>query len=411
MGQFITPDVLPEDTFCRVLLIPNDPKWIGAVTGALLPMIYESEWVQFEGITPEEAADRARVMFYEYLDSNGCVDMANNCCEDVPRRYRVNPETGVFQQSNNGGSTWGAMSGGFESIITEPMPPVTSGVAGTMCDAASNVREQVSQWVTQVSNNFDTATSLLEFGAALILAIAGAVLVYVTGGAFLPAETVIIGALGAALAAAWSAGKAVFDAYWTTDKFDIVLCAAFCNISSDGSFSDAQFSAFWNECNSNLPPSPAKMLFMGFLSSVGKAGLNAMAASGVSADSDCEDCDCGTCSPSLFWAKLNFEGSWFDRGTVIETGEDYVIVETVDRGDGQQIVSFAAENLTQCCNIRWENYGETPAHMLHFYTLCGTEATYENLVQNDLMPNDNNVTSYFFQCDAGSWQFKFTFLP
>jgi hypothetical protein len=38
------------------------------------------------------------------------------------------------------------------------------------------------------------------------------------------------------------------------------------------------------------------MLFMGFLSSVGTSGMNAMAATGMSADADCGDCDCGLCS-------------------------------------------------------------------------------------------------------------------
>ena len=60
------------------------------------------------------------------------------------------------------------------------------------------------------------------------------------------------------------AGKAVFDAYWVTDRRDEVFCAAYCHIGDDGSFSEAQFSAFWNEVNQKLPPSPAKMLFMDF---------------------------------------------------------------------------------------------------------------------------------------------------
>jgi len=111
----------------------------------------------------------------------------------------------------------------------------------------------------------------------------------------LPLAAQALGVLGAALAAAWGAGKVVFDNYWTTENKDIVFCAAVCTIGDDGSFTDAQFSEFWNRCNSDLPPSPAKMLFMGFLSSVGKQGLNAMAASGTSADSDCSDCSCPDC--------------------------------------------------------------------------------------------------------------------
>lgn len=220
------------------------------------------------------------------------------CCSDVAIQIRVNPETGVIEQSSDGGTTWQPQPNGLPSYIVQPPPPVTSGVAGTKCDAATNLAGQVNAWIDQVSNDFTTATTLLEFGQAVVLAIVGAVLVVITGGGLAPLEALILAALGAALAAAWGAGKAVFDAYWTTDIKDQILCAAFCNIGDDGSFTDAQFSAFWGQVNSELPPSPAKMLFMGFLSSGGKAGLNAMAASGLSADSDCASCDC-TCTGAL----------------------------------------------------------------------------------------------------------------
>lgn len=293
MGQFITPPTIPDDTYCRTLKIPNSPQWIGAVSGALMPLIYSSEWVSVGGITPEEAANRAEIMFNEYLisgDNGVCGDMA--CCEDIPKRFRIDPVTKVVQQSNNGGATWQASGGGMQQYIVEPIPPVTSGVSGTKCDAASNLKEQVQVWINQVSNDFTTAGSLVEFGLGVIVAIAGAVLVVLTDGAFAPIEVAILTALGAALTAAWGAGKVAFDNYWTTANKDKVFCAAVCNIGDDGSFTLEQFTAFWNKVNDDLPPNPAKMLFMGFLSSVGKEGLNAMAASGTSADSDCTDCTC-----------------------------------------------------------------------------------------------------------------------
>jgi hypothetical protein len=133
---------------------------------------------------------------------------------------------------------------------------------------------------------------LTEFATAVFSAILAALLLFITGGAIGPIEALIIPTIGAALAAAWGAGKAAFDAYWITENFNIVLCAAYCNIGDDGSFTDAQFTAFWNKCNTDLPASPAKMLFMGFMSSSGATGLNVMAATGFSADADCSDCTC-----------------------------------------------------------------------------------------------------------------------
>jgi hypothetical protein len=293
VGQFITPPTIPLDTYCRTLKIPNTPFWIGTVTGALMPLIYSSEWVSTGGITPDEAAQRAEQMFNEYLssgDDGECGEMT--CCDDILVIYRINPDTGGVEQSSNGGSSWTPAANGLASVLVNPIPPVTSGVAATKCDAATNVLTQVMQWITQVSNDFDTSANLTEFAAGVFAAILAALLLFITGGAIGPIEALIIPTIGAALAAAWGAGRAAFDAYWITENFNIVLCAAYCNIGDDGAFTDAQFTAFWNKCNTDLQASPAKMLFMGFMSSSGATGLNVMAATGFSADADCSDCSC-----------------------------------------------------------------------------------------------------------------------
>lgn len=312
-----------------------------------MSLIYESEWVQTTGITQEDAANRARKMLDDYLQSGEvgeCDSMP--CCETAPMRYRINPDTGKFEQSTNGGATWGAAGGGVQSVIVEPVPPVTSGVAATKCDAASNVKEQVQVWIDQVSNDFTTATTLLEFGIAVLEAILAAVLVVLSLGALTPLEALVLPTLGAALFAAWGAGKTVFDAYWSTENKDIVFCAAYCNIGDDGSFSAAQFSAFWNQVNSELPPSPAKMLFMGFLSSVGKEGLNAMASSGVSADSDCSDCTaCIECLDAFTWPTDVFGAN---SSVIVDTDHNWISADALLIA-GNYYWGFRG---TKCCSVQ-----------------------------------------------------------
>lgn len=70
MGKWVTPPTLPEDRYCRQILIPNSPEWVGIVSGALLPLIYKNSWEQSEeGITPEEASVAAYAMLKEYWDA------------------------------------------------------------------------------------------------------------------------------------------------------------------------------------------------------------------------------------------------------------------------------------------------------------------------------------------------------
>jgi len=63
---YITPSTTPSATVRRCLFIPDDPLWLAAVSGALTELIYTYNWQDIDGITAEEAAERARQMIDEY---------------------------------------------------------------------------------------------------------------------------------------------------------------------------------------------------------------------------------------------------------------------------------------------------------------------------------------------------------
>jgi hypothetical protein len=359
MGEFITPPTLPPTTYCRRLLIPNTPEWIGTVTGALMDLIYETSWKKTTGISAEDAANRARVMFNEYLNSGNdgeCGDMA--CCGDVQIIYRVNPETGMIEQSNNNGGTWSPANNTLQSSIVEPIPSITSGVSASKCDSATNIKLQVDAWVAQVTEDFDTATSLLAFAEAVLIAIVAAVFLVISAGALGPIEALVLPTIGAACAAAFLAGKAAFVAYWTAENTKKVLCAALDTIGDDGAFTQAQFDAFWAMVNTDLPPSPAKMLFMAFLSSVGKQGVNSMAASGVSSSATC-DCVTGDCS----------SGFYIDQGTLVSNDGVHVIITAVNYS-GTYIASVARSDFGICCTYLGNSIGSGGVDMSQVYTTC-----------------------------------------
>lgn len=68
-GAWLTPDSIPGAVTCRTLQIPDDPNIIAAVSGALLPLIYPSNWQQFGAVTPAQMATAMQVMFHDFLDS------------------------------------------------------------------------------------------------------------------------------------------------------------------------------------------------------------------------------------------------------------------------------------------------------------------------------------------------------
>lgn len=400
---FVLPQIIDPPRKCVKIWIPNEVYHRGAFWGAIFELTQAFNWQQ----DPPETARAVANLWFDIWSQATEDNNMTTCCDEGQVILRVDPVSGMIQQSSNGGQSWQPQAGGFPSVIVQPPPPVTSGVAGTKCDAATNVAGQVDAWIDQVSNDFTTATTLLEFGQAVILAIAGAVLVVLTGGALAPVEALAIAALGAALTAAWGAGKAVFDAYWTTDVKDKILCAAFCNIGDDGSFTDAQFGSFWHKVNSDLPASPAKMLFMGFLSSVGTSGLNAMAASGMAADADCGDCMCFDDCASK-WSIFGDDPTHF-HGQILEYGDGFIIAQTGTTG-GDRYLLLRTPDKDQCCVVPTIEVLEGDfSGGLTGWTDCGTEPVEGSPQHTGLFSGSDCINYLQLQAAGVNCTFKITF--
>jgi len=399
------PDVIdPPESMSVTLCIPKNRDHLAAFFGALYSLTEWNSWQQ-NGTT--DGKELAAVWWRYFLswDRNmsdiECEAGMGKCCVDPQIIKRINPTTGQVEQSSDGGSTWTPPSDGWPTVIVQPVPPVTSGVAATKCDAATNVGGQVQVWIDHVINDFDTATTLLEFGLALVAAIAAAVLAVLTDGLTIPLIAPTMAALGAALAAVWAVGKTVFEDYWTTEIKDSITCAAFCCIGDDGSFTDAQFSCFWNKCNSTLPPSPAKMLFMGFLSSVGTAGLNAMAASGMSADADCEDCICfDDCA-----AKFNIMAAGY--GIIVERGDGFIIADSQLGGSNGYLIINTGDKDSCCVVSALETLSGTEP-TLTGWTDCGVEPTLGVPQHVGLYGYGSYCINYFQLQSEGNFRVKIT---
>lgn len=405
------PDVIdPPESMSMTLCIPKNRDHMSAFFGALYQLTIWNSWQQ-DGT--QHGKELAAVWWRYYLSWDrvmsdiDCEDGNMDCCTEPAIIRRVNPTTGTIEQSTNNGATWTPAAGGIQSVIVQPVPPVTSGVAGTKCDAATNVSGQVDVWINQVSNDFDTATSLVEFGTAVLIAILAAVFAALSLGALTPLEALVIPTIGAALAAAWGAGKAVFDAYWTTDIKDKILCAAYCHISDDGSYTDAQFSAFWNEINQKLPPSPAKMLFMGFLSSVGKEGLNAMAASGMSADADCADCDCETTCNADNWDLVTYNGS--PVGTLVSRTDNSITLTGISHPDfGTPYNAMIQTGADDMCCVVFSITLVSGTMPLFFGVDCGN-ARWPNSPNGPFTVQVSNVNTLYLRGDSSPFTCKVTF--
>lgn len=72
---YLTPDTIPADTICRVLIIPNDQRMIANVTGALELLTFAENWDAFGAQTPADSAAAMLPMFNDFCFKRGSCKM------------------------------------------------------------------------------------------------------------------------------------------------------------------------------------------------------------------------------------------------------------------------------------------------------------------------------------------------
>jgi len=66
MDQWLTPDAPASGFICRRLLIPNSVEFLAIVKGAILPLIYGSNFEPFGGLTPDQTASLFQDMYADF---------------------------------------------------------------------------------------------------------------------------------------------------------------------------------------------------------------------------------------------------------------------------------------------------------------------------------------------------------
>jgi hypothetical protein len=328
--------------------IQVNENWLPALYAMIYPFRYPERWL---GTLDENKQARADVLaiLNQIMLSADCGEIMAECCTIPVTVQRLDPVTGQLQQSTDDGVTWQKSNNAPETHFIQLAPPVTTGVSATKCDAASNGLQHVEDWVSGVHTTFDNVGNVVEFIAAVILIVAGLLVFYLTGGVIAAAEVESLQGLVAFLRKVWDAGQSQWDSYWSSEEYDKILCALYCFIGEDGSFTDAGYMAALARMAATLPASAQKLLFMAWLQQIGRAGLNQLCAYGNSADADCASCDCAC--PTEWFIQEGF-GENYVQGDD-EIGH-YVQCDAVY--DGPRVGSYAAALVTsdkfQCCKLQ-----------------------------------------------------------
>lgn len=337
---YLTPDTIPGDTICRTLRIPNNLDWKMIVNGGVSELIYKWNFEQFGLLTPDEVAARFEIMFDEYLISD-CGDCMGCCHETVLHRVG---EGGGLEINIDGG---GWIPDPSDPRATATLyPPIVFDSHHTKCDAAINASVHIAHIVAETSDQLGGTGSIIEIAAAIVIGIFALFIAPET----LPELAPVILPLIAGLL---FLGQAAWDAYFTADTDSKILCALFCTIGEDGTFTDAQYAAFLARLAADLPASPAKDYFIQIVSRIGTVGINDYAAIGTSADGDCTDCPCTDSCDLTNWAVLENTPNYF--GIVVsrdETTGDIVVSTDVINTDGGYYIIIKTPAADTCCSLK-----------------------------------------------------------
>jgi len=327
--------------------------------------------------------------------------MMSCCGDEAPLVFRWTID-GVLEMSSDGGVTFDPAPQ-FDPRNNSTQSPPIEGEDGEdkKCTAAAGmvalIKEQVGDQLTDDMSRYTLEQLIKDFTGTEINSGANifqTLITIATNQIF----ALIISVLRAAL---------------TETVYDTLLCIFYCAMNDDASFTRSGLAEVREQIGDQIG-GVATLFLQQLVFLLGVVGMTNLARSGGATEGDCSACtDCPSgCDPSGWTSELYYSGSSHAGrgGTIVETGADYVIIESQDRGDGQQEINFRVGDLVTCCTFTWEEVGAVSPHKLSWNTPCETSAELENWVRNDLIPTENTLTSLYFQLDPGTWQMKFTFV-
>jgi hypothetical protein len=394
---FPIPAEIDPPRHCICIEIPwtNDHKRVFA--GLLWEL---TQWFNWQR-DPDNSGTQLATVWREVFNSIDWSDMSCCCNQTIPTIYRIDPENSFNMQiSYDGGTTWITSPNQIYNTII-PLPLPTFDDHHTKCDAASNALQHVKDLVAKQEDEMGTDNTLAEVALAIILFLIGIFLAAITEGFALPLIAEFVGVL----TAIFSLGLTDFTAYWTTDVYDDILCAFYCNIEDDGSFTLDDFSAVLAKLVEVLPASPAKDWLIHCLNIGGVAGLNNLARYGASADADCSSCNCTDCD-FTDWTEVVGNSIDFINSGVAE------IVATNGHGDALYYAGiYAPSDSSNCHNFGVEVTSGTlfTGGNLRSYSLCGEGASATH-VSGLIPPGDTTCYRTLFYYSNTPFTIRFTCL-
>jgi len=219
--------------------------------------------------------------------------LMTGCCDDE-QLHRFT-EGGIYQSSDDGGTTWFDDPAGDPRNDGTAVPPLPgSASSAKRCAAADNVRDLFEQYRDNLITIVGDTPTIIAIIAG-ILGLIGTVL-------GLSAVGTAIGVLFLSMAAEMiSIGGTGISGAITFTALETFRCLVYCRMNDDGELTYEQWQSLLADIATEFDGF-AETFFYQTINGMGYIGVNNAATMGASTADDCGDCDCPATCPEKYGA-------------------------------------------------------------------------------------------------------------
>lgn len=301
---YLLPETInpPQVSIC--ICIPCDKNHALAFLGQLNDLGY---WWTWERDDEKRGKDAARVWRDIYDDVNrqlnqcGVFDMSCGC-DDKPTRQRINDD-GLLEVSYDDGVTW-QVDTTDDPRFSNPILPPPDG-APDACARANSIVTAIRELQQNEYEALLAGTNLAQTIYNLLAAFIGIVIVVPV--AIIPAIIALL--ISAAVNFILDMIPEDFDNAFTEETWQDLLCILYCEMSTDGSFSQTQWMTVKNRVVSEIGGYAGITWLHDVINLMGAVGLTNAARLGYGGTRDCSECDCTNTWCYEFDFVLN-DGGW-----------------------------------------------------------------------------------------------------
>lgn len=298
-GYLLPATLEPQNYRCVCVPVPSEPNHIRAFLGQLDMLGYWWTWERDDAHGGTVAARVWRRVVEFVRDNIDCTEevrgVSGCCCgEQTNVQQRFNPDTGVLEVSYDGGQTWETAPPEQDprnAILVYPDTLPDGDDPAKKCAAANSI---VKLYQNQEQQEYDELAGDAQRAdlVAIILGILMVLGILATGGLLNILSLAI-----AVLVANYDA--ATYAAFFTETFWQDLLCACYCHVANDGSFTQEDFHRVVTDMSMKYPINamPGKWIY-NYLQMAGAGGLSNASQLGLDAGLSCDDCNCAPCTSS-----------------------------------------------------------------------------------------------------------------